>query len=133
MMSYEFNLQELEKRLAQCLECGGLREILAKAGIPESEPVKLSIKSGDMDVITDYVIPTTNPPVPVTPTKIDFNKEIRNFLDDAESFNFLLSALPPSEELPGETLKTSFKFNFKSSSMIIESQGSCCGRPCRIC
>lgn len=136
MMSSEFNQQDLEACLAKCLECGGLREILAKAGIPENEPVTLNIKSGDMDVITDYEVPITSPSVPVTPTKIDFDfdQEIRDFLDQAEISHGLLSLLPPSEKLSDGTIKNPVQFDFKPSSITIKKSSSCvCGSPPRTC
>jgi hypothetical protein len=137
MMSSEFNQQELEACLAQCLKCGGLREILAKAGIPENEPVTLSIKSGDIeviDLITDYEIPITNPLVPVIPTEIDFDQEIRDFLNQAESCHDLLSLLPPSEKLSDGTIKNPFQLDFKPSSMTSQKSSGCvCGNPRRTC
>lgn len=102
------NKQELELCLDRSVISCGLREILAKAGIPESEPAKLSIKCGDTDVITDYEIPTTSPQVPVTPTEIDFEQEIKDFLDQSEIFQGLLSALPKTNPSPEGTTETSF-------------------------
>ena len=137
MMSSELNQQELEACRAKCLECGGLREILAKAGIPENEPVTLSIKSGDMDVIdliTDYEIPITSPLVPVTPTEINFDQEIKDFLNQAESCYDLLSLLPPSEKLPDGTIENPFQFDFKPSSMTSQKSSGCiCRNPPRTC
>ena len=135
------NKQKLETILAQFMQSGELRRILAKAGIPESEPVKLSIKcvDTDMDIITDYDIPTTSPEVPVTPTEIDFEREIKDFLTQSETSPDLLSALPKSDLLPDGTTGTTFKWTFKSSRKTKNyTFAGCCitpGNPekCRAC
>lgn len=100
-MSYEFDPQEVKTRLDECMEDGKLREILAKEGIPQSEPTTLSIiciDNNNMDVITDYEILTISPEVPVTPTEIDFEREINDFLDHTEASHGLLGKLPMSDQ-----------------------------------
>lgn len=133
--------QDLENCLAQSIVSCRLREILAKAGIPESEPIKLSIKcvDTDMDVITDYEIPTTIPPVPVAATETDFDQEIKNFLDQAETDHGLLSALSKSDPLPDGTTNRTFDVTFESSCQTSNVMVTgCCittGNPphCRVC
>lgn len=128
------NKQKLETILDQFMYSAELRRILAKAGIPESEPVKLSIKCGDMDVITDYEIPTTSPQFPFAPIETDFEQEMKILLDRAEDSHGFLSKLPPSDKLSGGTTKTFFQLVFKSSSRTIEFGRTCCGTyPCRDC
>lgn len=131
MMSSEFNQQELEACLAQCLKCGGLREILAKAGIPENEPVQLSIKYIDRDVVTDYEIPTTTPQPPASPTEIDFDQEMKTFLNRVPTS--LLDELTRSEPLTNGTTSKPFEWTFKSSVKTIVSQRRVCCCPNRDC
>ena len=128
--------QKLEMILDQFMQSAELRRILAKAGIPESEPVKLSIKrvDTDMEVITDYDILTTSLEVPVAPTEIDFEREIKDFLDQAETDYGLLSALPKSEPLLEGTTRTTFECTFNSplkTKTVVFSD--CCNGACLVC
>ncbi len=120
-MSYEFNPEEVKDCLAKCIVSGGLsgglRKILAKAGIPESEPAKLNIKCVDidLDVVKDYEIPITTPQVSVTPTETNCEQEIKDFLNQAETDHGLLSALPKSDPSTDGSTRTSFEFTLDSS------------------
>lgn len=97
-MAVEFNPQEVKDRLAQSLESGELRKILYRQEIQQDEPVLLSIKVGDTDVVQGYNIPTIIPPVAVPQTQISFDEEMKNFLNDAETSHGLLNALYPSSD-----------------------------------
>ncbi|MGB5594822.1 MAG: hypothetical protein WBM62_12410 [Crocosphaera sp.] len=128
-MSSEFNQKQLEAILDQCCVSGELRYILAKEGIPECEPTTLSIKcvDNDMEVITDYEIPTTSPEVSVPPTECDFEREIKDLIDQCENSHNFLSELPKSDSLPDGSTKTSFNLSFKSPIKKIDVLfATCC-------
>jgi hypothetical protein len=132
-MSSEFNQKQLEAILDQCCVSGELRYILAKEGIPECEPTTLSIKcvDNDMEVITGYQIPTTTPSVPVSPSKIDFEREIKDLIDQCENSHGLLSALPKPDPSPEGTTKTSFDVTFANPTItrLVRMTNTC---PCPI-
>ncbi|MDJ0742146.1 MAG: hypothetical protein QNJ32_02160 [Xenococcaceae cyanobacterium MO_167.B27] len=134
------NKQELEDCLAQCIVSGGLRNILAKAGIPESEPAKLNIKCVDidLDVVKDYEIPMTSPQASVTPTETNCEQEIKDFLNQAETDHgllSLLSALPKSDPLPDGTTRRHFDWIVESSSGRIRRWNlkTCCDPVTLVC
>lgn len=135
-MSYECDRENLKKILDQCFVSGELRKILAKEGIAESDPATISIKclDNDMEVVTDYCIPTTTPEVAATSTNPGFEKEITDFLDQAESSFGLLSELPKSAPLPKGNTKTNFQWTFKGPNQErLVAAGICCNPICRSC
>jgi hypothetical protein len=136
-MAFDFDPQEVKTRLDECMEDGKLREILAKEGISESEPTTLNIiciDNDNMNVIKDYEIPPTNPKVPVTPIEINFDQEIKDWLDRAETDNRLLTALPKSDPLPDGTTKTDFNCIFNSSPKTKSVNfADCCNGGCAVC
>lgn len=99
-MNSEFNLQEVESRLAECVTTLRLRDILANAGIPADESIKLSLKCGGKDIVQDIKIPTICPSTVIEKRPIDLAEEIKCFLNLAEREKSLLGMLPQNESSP---------------------------------
>lgn len=121
------NKKELEAILAKCMQSGELRAILAKQGIPTDQPVKLSIKFYDTQLITAYEIPIISPPVAVDPTETNFDQEMKDFLNKCQDDYGLLNAMYPNAE-DGTQIKCYYIFDIPSTNEKLEHNSGfkCC-------
>jgi hypothetical protein len=118
----DFNQQELESCLEKAISGLGLRDTLAKYGVPQQDSVMVSIESNQTTLVHCKMEPKKGNIASIQSTSGNLRQEILDFLDKAENEFGLLSLLPKTKKLK-ETGKETLIVTFDClDSKLNESQ-----------
>jgi hypothetical protein len=113
--------EELKSSLSKSVIVLQLRDLLTKTGTPSDETVILDIQL-DGESLVSFEIPKKSPQIVIAPLSTNFVEEFYDFLNRAEAFTGLLSALLKSDPSADGTTKIPFKFIFDIGTLAINTQ-----------